>query len=86
MTLLKSNLGSLLRLWARLYVDSRTNASLKKKRLKGRNVNGRMPQERKEMDQLIKQNSSLLVMLRFRNSKRPNQLVEGGSWFFQLLK
>ena len=38
---LKSNLGSLLRLWAKIYVDSRTSANLKK-RPKGRNVKGRI--------------------------------------------
>ena len=38
---MKSNLGSLLILWAKLYVDSRTSANLKK-RPKGRNVKGRL--------------------------------------------
>jgi hypothetical protein len=82
---LKSNLGLLLRLWARLYVDSRTSASLRKKRPRGRNVKGRMA--RREMQhQPTKQNSSPLVTPKSRNSKRPNPLVEDGSWSFQPLK
>jgi hypothetical protein len=82
---LKSNLGSLLRLWARLYVDSRTSASLKKKRPKGRNVKGRMARKKRQ-HQPTKQNSSPLVMPKSRNSKRLNPLVGDGSWSFRPLK
>ena len=82
---LKSNHGLLLRLWARLYVDSRTNASLKKKRPRGRNVKGKMARREKQ-HQLTKQNSSPLVTPKSRNSRRPNPLVGDGSWSFQPLK
>ena len=64
---LKSNLGLLLRLWARLYIDSRTSASLKKKRPNGRNDKGRMA--RKKQRQLTKPNSSLLMTPKSRNSE-----------------
>ena len=81
----KNNPGSLLRLWARLYDDWRTNGNLKKKRRRGRNVKGRMARREKH-HQPTKQNSSPLVTPKSRNSRRLNPLAGDGSWSFQPLK